>query len=394
MLRRSRRGLRTVGDFNDFLHGLRSRELSRLPRDARTVVHGGAAGSWYFDWFADWYPTPVRRHVGVEAFASRPAELHADVEWLERSLGDLEPVGDGDADLVFAGQVVEHLWPDEIGGFLLESHRVLRRGGTLAMDSPNRRVTTAIGWEHPEHTVEFRGDEMLDLVTLAGFDRVRVRGIWLCFDRQRNRFLPLDASPRTIPTEQRIAAAAGRPEDSFVWWLEAERGDAEPDRERLTKQVRKIYERYRAYRFSRLKHSVGSVSGVGSDRVVAARSREAGHLLFGPYVPMRPGSWSARFRLAAGPGHASGPFGLVDIAAGSGGEVVVRKELTEESLPLDGVLHEVSVPFVLDRTELSVEFRAQSYGAVPMSAVLHVDVEREEPAADARHDHRVETARA
>ena len=74
--------------------------------------------------------------------------------------------------------------------------------------------------------------------------------------------------------------------------------------------------------------------------------------------------------------------------------MVVRKELTEESLPLDGVLHEVSVPFVLDRTELSVEFRAQSYGAVPMSAVLHVDVEREEPAADARHDHRVETARA
>ena len=394
MLGRSRRGLRTVGDFNDFLHGLRSRELARLPRDARTVVHGGAAGSWYFDWFADWYPTPVRRHIGVEAFASRPAELHADVEWLERSLGDLEPVGDGDADLVFAGQVVEHLWPDEIGGFLLESHRVLRRGGTLAMDSPNRRVTTAIGWEHPEHTVEFRGDEMLDLVTLAGFDRVRVRGIWLCFDRQRNRFLPLDASPRTIPTEQRIAAAAGRPEDSFVWWLEAERGDAEPDRERLTKQVRKIYERYRAYRFSRLKHSVGSVSGVGSDRVVAARAREAGHLLFGPYVPMRPGSWSARFRLAAGPGHVSGPFGLVDIAAGSGGEVVVRKELTEESLPFDGFLHEVSVPFLLNTAELSVEFRAQSYGAVPMSAVLHVDVEGEEPLGESPAKHPVETARA
>jgi hypothetical protein len=29
-----------------------------------------------------------------------------------------------------------------------------------------------------------------------------------------------------------------------------------------------------------------------------------------------------------------------------------------------------------------------------MSAFLHVDVEREEPAADAHHEHRVETARA
>ena len=142
-----------------------------------------------------------------------------------------------------------------------------------------------------------------------------------------------------------------------------------------------------------MQHTVGS-RREGSGRVVSGRSGEAGELLFGPYVPMRPGRWTARFRLAAGPGHASGPFGLVDIAVGSGAEVVVRKELTEELLPFDGVLHEVSVPFVLDSTELSVEFRAQSYGAIPMSAVLHVDAEREEPAVDAGHEHRVESARA
>jgi SAM-dependent methyltransferase len=394
MLGGFRRGLRTVGDFNDFLHGLRSQELSRLPRDARTVVHGGAAGSWYFDWFAEWYPTPVGRQIGVEAFAPRPPELHEDVEWLERSLGDLEPIGDGEVDLVFAGQVIEHLWPEEIAGFLLESHRVLRPGGVLAMDSPNRRVTTAIGWEHPEHTVEFRADEMLDLVRLAGFDRARVRGIWLCFDRERNRFLPLDASPRTSPTEQRVAEAAGRPEDSFVWWLEAERGDSKPDRERLAQHVREIYDGYRAYRFARLKHAVGSVSGVGRDRLVAANAGEGGHLIFGPYVPMRPGRWVARFCLAAGPARARTPFGLVDVSVGKDADVVARKELTGETFALDGVLHEVAVPFVLADTELSVEFRAQSYGAVPMAAVLHVAVEPGGPPSESAADHSVATARA
>jgi SAM-dependent methyltransferase len=388
------RGGRSVGDFNVFLHELRSHELERLPGGAETVVHGGAAGRWYLDWFAQRYPTPVRRHFAVEAFAPRPEGLGEEVTWLERSLGDLTPVGDGEADLVFAGQVIEHLWPEEIVGFLLESHRVLRLGGTLAMDSPNRRVTTAIGWEHPEHTVEFRPDEMLELVTLAGFDRAQVRGIWLCLDRERNSFLPLDASPRSWPTERRAAEAAARPEDSFVWWLEAERGDSEPDGERLVQRVGQIYEGYRAYRFAHLKHSVGSVSGIGRDRLVATHAGEGGHLVFGPYVPMRPGNWIARFRLAAGPGRRTGPFGRVDVAIGSDAEIVARKEMTDESLPLDGVLREVAIPFVLTRTELSVEFRAQSYGAVPMAAVLHVDLEGEEPATKAQAEHRVETARA
>jgi SAM-dependent methyltransferase len=394
VLRRPQRGFRSVGDFNDFLHGLRSRELKRLPPGARTVVHGGAAGSWYFEWFSEFYPTPVERHIGVEAYASRPPELGDEVEWLERSLGDLSPVDDGEADLVFAGQVIEHLWPDEITGFLLESHRVLRPAGTLAMDSPNRRVTTAIGWEHPEHTVEFRPDEMLELLQLAGFERVEVRGVWLCLDRERNRFLPLDASPRAWPTERRVAEAGARPDDSFVWWIEAERSDSEPDRERLGRRVRQIYEGYRAYRFARLKHSVGSVSGVGRDRFVTADAGEGGHLLFGPYVPMLPGNWIARFRLAAGPGRANGPFGLVDVVVGSDAAVVARRELTEEVLPLDGALYEVSVPFAIASTALSVEFRAQTYGAVPMSAVLHVDVEWAEQAAEASPEQNTEVARA
>ena len=63
-------------------------------------------------------------------------------------------------------------------------------------------------------------------------------------------------------------------------------------------------------------------------------------------------------------------------------------------LHVNGVLHEVTVPFTLDRTALSVEFRAQTYGAVPMSAVLHVDVESEERVAGAGPAKSVEAARA
>jgi len=164
-----------VTDFNARLHELRSRELGRLPPGAATVLHGGSAGQWYFDWFQERYTTTVTRHIGVDALSVRPELLAEEVEWLQRSLGDLSPVGGGEVDLVFAGQVIEHLWPEEVVGFLLEARRVLRRAGILVMDSPNRRVTAALGWEHPEHTVEFRPDEIIELLELAGFSEISVR---------------------------------------------------------------------------------------------------------------------------------------------------------------------------------------------------------------------------
>jgi SAM-dependent methyltransferase len=377
MLRRLRRRPSSVGDFNVFLHELRSRELERLLGGAETILHGGCAGTWYFDWFEERYPTPVKRHIGVEAFSERPAELGERVEWLQRSLGDLAPVGDAEVDLVFAGQVIEHLWPEDVVGFLLESHRVLRPGGTIAVDSPNRRVTTAIGWEHPEHTVEFRPDEILELLRLAGFDQAQARGVYLCFDRDRNRFFTLEGGSRTWSSERRAAEAAERPDDSFVWWVEAFRGDREPDSDRLLHRVETIYDGYRRQRFGSLKHSVGTLTGLGQDRVVAAGAGEAGHLIFGPFVPMRSGRWVARFHLAAGPGDTQSPMGRLDVATGPAAEVIAEQELTADVLRPDGDLHEVVLPFQLAQTELSVEFRAHTYGAVPMSALLHVAVERD-----------------
>ena len=200
---------------------------SRLPGDARTVLHGGAAGGWYFGWFEENYPGTVERHIGVEAFQARPADLPQNVDWLQRTLGDMGPVPTGSVDLVFGGQVIEHLWADDVAAFLVESHRVLHSGGALVLDSPNRRVTEAIGWLHPQHTVEFSVDEITALLTLAGFELEDLRGVVLGYDRARHAFLGLD--DQSLPWQERALLAAERPEDSFVWWLSATRTDRPPD---------------------------------------------------------------------------------------------------------------------------------------------------------------------
>jgi len=96
-------------------------QLQRLPAGARTVLHGGASGSWYFHWFDDNYPGSVERHIGVEAFGPRPDDLPVNVEWLAPTFGDMGPVADGSVDMVVGGQVIEHLWPQDVAGLLLES---------------------------------------------------------------------------------------------------------------------------------------------------------------------------------------------------------------------------------------------------------------------------------
>jgi SAM-dependent methyltransferase len=369
--------MRVMSDFSALLHELRTREVRSLPAEAATILHGGCAGRWYFDWFGEHYQGVVRRHIGVDV-NERPPNLGANVEWLQQSLGDLRPVRDGEVDLVFAGQVIEHLWPEEVVGFLLESRRVLRSGGVLVVDSPNRRVTTALGWEHPEHTVEFRVDEIVELLELAGFEDVNVRGLWLCFDRLDNRFLDLDsgAADGLWSTERRMTDARARPEDSFVWWAEAARGGA-PDPDRLKRRILEISDDYRCFRFGRLQHTVGSESGVGVDRMATAAPGELGYLVRGPNVPMQPGRWLARFRVAAGSDAVlqRGMLGVVEISVGSDATVIAARELTATTLEPYGRLHEVALPFELERTEPGVEFRLRKTSTASMTALLLVIVE-------------------
>jgi SAM-dependent methyltransferase len=371
-------------DFNEFLHGLRSRELERLPPGAGTVLHGGAAGAWYFEWFEDRYPTPVRRHIGVEAFSPAPDPLPPRVEWHQQTLGDLSPVADGSVDLVFAGEVLEHLWPEDVAGFLAEAHRVLRSGGRIAADSPNRLVTTMLEWDHPEHTVEFTVAEIREVLQLAGFEDIEIRGVWICFDHKRDRVLPLDELGRVAgwDAERRAAEAGDRPEDSFVWWAEGRRADRPPDREALNGRVQEAYEIYRARRVSRMHHTVGARRERGGHRLVTGRRGQSGHLLFGPYVPMRPGKWVARFRLAARPPRWRGrpspdePLGTIDVVVGeSEPRVVAERPVTVRELPLDGEEHELELPFELERTEFGAQFRVTTLGRVRMSARYPVEVE-------------------
>ena len=233
----------TPDRFSELLHTLRGDLLAEMPA-AKVVVSAGCAGSWYFQWFDEKYPFEIDRHIGFDT-EQAPPDLPENVEWHQSSMANMAPVADESADLVFAGQAIEHISIADCVSFLQHAHRLLKPGGWLVMDSPNFTITGPSKYLHPEHVIEYTTEQMREILQAAGFRVVSAKGILLCRENGRVLDSPLDIE--TI-NDRRIKAAKERPEDSFIWWIEASR-NGEFDSQRVSRLLTKIdrtYEEQRA----------------------------------------------------------------------------------------------------------------------------------------------------
>jgi len=236
-------------DFNHLLHELRTVELRRLPARDQVLLSAGCAGRWYFDWLEE-CAGPFRHHIGVEKYSPRPDDLPTGVTWISESASSMPTVDSGSVGVVFSGQNLEHLWIDDMIGFFLEANRVLRPGGVLVVDSPNRLAVEAIGWTHGEHTIEMTADEATGLLETAGFEVGVVRGLWNCRDQATGDWYELTAPPGDIADVLDRSVGRRPVDDDFVWWIEAERaGDADP--ERLRSAVESLFDRLWTQRVNR-----------------------------------------------------------------------------------------------------------------------------------------------
>jgi SAM-dependent methyltransferase len=361
------------GDYLAALHEARTVCLGDMPPGAHTVLSVGASGTWYLDWFARSYGD-VERHIAVEAFLPQPAELPENVEWVAADLAGpdgVATVDSGSVDLVFSGQNIEHLWPEQVVALLTESSRVLRPGGWLVVDSPNRNLTQAYRWTMEEHTVELAPEEATHLLELAGFEIATMKGLWLC--RRDGELLELQP-PGTVAGAsevlERMMKAAGRPADSFVWWAEA-RKVAEPDVPALEREVRAIFADHSEERVGRMMSNEGTPCTLADGRAgVSLEKGSSGYLFFGPYLPLRPGSYEMAVELEWTDCYdQDGPIGVLEVVARDGprGEVLV--------LP-SGPAGRTVVRYALDLEALhfGVQARLRSTGTALLSAPLSLSV--------------------
>ena len=101
------------------------------------------------------------------------------VRYRYHSMSDLSSYDDESFDLVYSGQSIEHITPDEGRTVLAEIRRILRPGGHLALDTPNGKICRLQQDEFidPDHKVEYTHAEMLELFAGAGLDVVEAKGL-------------------------------------------------------------------------------------------------------------------------------------------------------------------------------------------------------------------------
>jgi SAM-dependent methyltransferase len=120
------------------------------------------------------YYGPQKHHP--QSVASKKGMIH----WVYSSMVDLSRFDDATVDLVFAGQSIEHVTPEDAGTVCREAYRILKPGGFFCLDTPNRAVTQLHFRDeliNPEHQYEYRHSEMVSLLQSHGFLIQEAKGI-------------------------------------------------------------------------------------------------------------------------------------------------------------------------------------------------------------------------
>jgi len=172
------------GDSQGYAANLRRwmhRLLKDIPRETRLLEVGCGDGAFTRD-----LATHSARVTAVDIAAQqleRNAAAHPDICWVQHDVADPLPFGDGVFEVIWCSEVLEHLFDPAFA--LREMHRVLSRGGLLAVTvpyhGPLKNVLIALfKWDehfrpnHP-HIRFFSRKTLTQVVADAGFVDIRTQ---------------------------------------------------------------------------------------------------------------------------------------------------------------------------------------------------------------------------
>ena len=128
-------------------------------------------------------PPPLMRHEMYKDIPDLLDKVETDrgtVQYMYTSMADLSAIADHSVDLVFSGETIEHVSTEDCRKTLREVRRVLKNDGCFCFDTPNRTVTEIqmpSNYINPDHKIEYRHHEMMDLLNEASLKVVEVKGI-------------------------------------------------------------------------------------------------------------------------------------------------------------------------------------------------------------------------
>lgn len=126
---------------------------------------------------------PIEQRLGDWENQEPPSLVTAKgthIRYLYRSLADLEPIANSSVDLVMSGESIEHVSEADAEQAIAESFRILKSGGYLCLDTPNRALTILHSPNqliHPEHQKEYLVHELKEKVERQGFEVINSKSI-------------------------------------------------------------------------------------------------------------------------------------------------------------------------------------------------------------------------
>jgi SAM-dependent methyltransferase len=178
------------------------RIFSRYVRPEDTVLDLGAG-------FCEFINTAkAKRKIAVDLNPRLSEYASAEVEKRCAPAQDLAFLGDGEVDVVFTSNFLEHLPnKDVLSNVVKEVRRVLKPGGTFVIMGPNIRFLPGLYWDYYDHHIALTERSLAELLAISEFELSEVIP----------RFLPYTVKTGGPRWEWLVRLyLAGRP---FIWNL-------------------------------------------------------------------------------------------------------------------------------------------------------------------------------
>jgi SAM-dependent methyltransferase len=176
------------------LHSARVEMVVTLLPPAKTILDiGGYAGNDPRGALLSFgYPYPVEKlcivdlppdqmmFPGSSEWPKKVREKNCEIEYFYTNMTDLSCFDEASFDLIWSGESIEHISTEDAEKVFSQAYKLLKPGGKLALDTPNRRATKLPcpdSYIHPEHKLEYYYQDLCELLEKHNFTIVQTKGL-------------------------------------------------------------------------------------------------------------------------------------------------------------------------------------------------------------------------